>query len=149
VAGGFAQRLARCAGLAESLGRVRRSEEATGLWVSVYQNLSGEEGVAARAEVQVARLSLLYALLDESARVEAVHIDAALAVWAYCEASVRYLFRAGEFGGQGNPALGDLLSERVLGGYKRPRQHSGGGTCQRVITSRPNLSAQESAYAYE
>jgi hypothetical protein len=40
VAHGFARRLARCAGLAEGAGRVPRTEEAAGLWASVYPALT-------------------------------------------------------------------------------------------------------------
>jgi hypothetical protein len=64
VAHGFARRLARCAGLAEGAGRVPRTEEAAGLWASVYPALTAggvglTESVLGRAEAQVTRLSLL------------------------------------------------------------------------------------------
>lgn len=110
----FARRIARCAGLALGVGRVTRTEEGSGFWASIYEGLGTGEGAVARAAPQVLRLSLLYALLDESARVDAVHIEAALAVWQYCQASVRHVFESGDVGGVGNPALGDLLCERVL-----------------------------------
>ncbi len=38
------------------------------------------------------RLSLLYALLDCADRIELVHIEAALALWRYCEASARMIY---------------------------------------------------------
>ena len=66
-------------------------------WHRVYPDLSeGEPGlfgaVTNRAEAQVLRLSLLYAVLDGSAVVGLPHLKAALTVWGYCEASARYVF---------------------------------------------------------
>jgi len=46
----------------------------------------------ARAHAQVLRLSLLYAVLDGAQEIRREHLDAALAVWEYCEASARYVF---------------------------------------------------------
>ena len=48
--------------------------------------------LTARADPQVIRLALLYALWDQSYNIEERHLRAALAVWDYCEASVSYLF---------------------------------------------------------
>jgi hypothetical protein len=48
--------------------------------------------ITSRAEAQVTRLSLLYALLDLSEVIEQEHLLAALAVWEYCEASARCIF---------------------------------------------------------
>ena len=45
-----------------------------------------------RAEAQVLRLSLIYALLDRSHSVKPEHLIAALAFWERVEASVRYIF---------------------------------------------------------
>jgi hypothetical protein len=58
-----------------------------------------------RAEAQVTRLSLLYALLDESPTIRAEHLQAALALWEYCEASVRYIF---------GDAIGDPVADAIL-----------------------------------
>ena len=51
------------------------------------------------------RLSALYALLDGSSWVQRPHLEAALALWEYCEASARFIF-----GG----ALGDPLADELL-----------------------------------
>src|SRR5205085_11128697 len=48
--------------------------------------------VTARGRAQVVRLSCLYALLDRSQLVRRVHLEAALALWEYCEESARLLF---------------------------------------------------------
>jgi hypothetical protein len=96
-----------------SLGRMRRSGEAEERWDFIYREMAAEdedEGLAdallARAESHVLRLSLIYAALDGSGTIELPHLLAAEAVWAYCAASVRYMF--GE-------ATGDPIAERILG----------------------------------
>ena len=59
-----------------------------------------------RADPQVVRLSCLYALLDRSKVVKPVHLKAALALWDYCEASARFLFKESI----GNPRADKLLA---------------------------------------
>jgi hypothetical protein len=66
-------------------------------WPKLYEELGrSEEGrfgaITDRAEPQVRRLALIYAVLDQSPRVKLVHLGAALAVWRYCEDSAAYLF---------------------------------------------------------
>lgn len=46
----------------------------------------------ARSEAQIARLALLYALLDRGTEVGAQHLAAAEALWAYAERSVAHIF---------------------------------------------------------
>lgn len=80
------------------------------LWASVYPELSeGKPGLigalAARSEAQALRLAVTYALMDMSTTIRPEHLSAALALWEYAEASVRYLF-AGR--------LGDLIAETIL-----------------------------------
>ncbi len=82
---------------AETVGCLQRDAEATEYWAKLYPKLSaGESGLVgamlARAEAQVLRLSLLYALLDRADTIRLPHLEAALAVWDFCEASVRRLF---------------------------------------------------------
>lgn len=78
-------------------GAVERDTNARALWRNVYGDLSsGHRGLlgalTTRAEAQVTRLSLAYALLDEADAVGEQHLTAALALWAYAEASVAYVF---------------------------------------------------------
>jgi hypothetical protein len=66
-------------------------------WKQAYRDLSRDlvglvDEALARAEAQTARLAMFYCLLDCRIDVTPAHIEAALAVWRYCEASVRYLF---------------------------------------------------------
>jgi hypothetical protein len=67
------------------------------LWHSVYKRLSDGYGgllgsVTSRATAQVIRLACLYALLDRSDIIRLEHLEAALAVWQYCEDSAKYIF---------------------------------------------------------
>ncbi len=73
------------------------NSEAWELWDSRYERLTtGEPGLAgsilARGAPQVLRLALVYAVLDCSAVIRTEHVHAALAVWDYCERSVRLVF---------------------------------------------------------
>ena len=61
--------------------------------------------ITARAEAQVMRLACIYAVLDSTAMVSRKHLDAALAIWRYCAASVGYIF--GE-------RTGDPVADRIL-----------------------------------
>jgi len=95
---------------AGSLGELARDEAATASWRAVYATLTREEpgmvgGVIGRAEVQVLRLSILYAVLDGSTEVRTPHLLAALAVWEYAEASARRIF---------GDRLGDQVAEAIL-----------------------------------
>jgi len=48
---------------------------------------------------------LIYCMLDQKREIDVVHLQAALAVWKYCEDGARYLF--------GN-ATGDPLADKIL-----------------------------------
>ncbi len=60
--------------------------------------------LTARAEAQIVRLSLIYAVLDLSDTITLDHLLAAKAVWDYCEQSVRYLFTS---------CIGNSLAEQI------------------------------------
>ena len=106
----LADRLKRVLTFARTVTTVRRDDEARALWASVYHDLSEAKpgligAVIARAEAHVLRLSLLYALLDESAVIRVEHLRAALAVWDYCERSAVLIF---------GDKLGDPTADRIL-----------------------------------
>jgi phage/plasmid primase-like uncharacterized protein len=93
----YADRLRDLACLARTRGRITRTPAARAAWSEVYPVLSsGSEGlhgaVTARAEAQVIRLSLIYALLDGAAQIDVPHLLAALAVWNYCDATAKHVF---------------------------------------------------------
>jgi hypothetical protein len=95
---------------ANSAGEVRRDDEARALWCEIYGELSdGKPGLAgallARAEAHVMRLALVYALLECSPVIQEAHLLAGLALWEYCERSVRFVF---------GDSLGDPVAEELL-----------------------------------
>jgi hypothetical protein len=95
---------------ARTQGAIGFDDEGRAAWHAAYEQLSeGKPGLAgcmlARAEAQVRRLACLYALLDLSSVVRAVHLQAALALWKYVEETVRYVF--------GN-SLGDPVADEIL-----------------------------------
>ncbi len=92
-----------------------RDPEAAAAWRDVYADLSRERdglvgALLGRAEAQTLRLSVLYAVLDQSPAIRLPHLQAALAVWAYAEASVLYLF-----GGR----LGHPIADAILDALRR------------------------------
>lgn len=96
--------------LARQMEQVDRDDQARAAWAAVYPDLSeGQPGlfgaITNRAEAQVLRLSVLYAALDSSQSIQLPHLEAALAVWQYAEASARYIF---------GDAIGDSVADRIL-----------------------------------
>ena len=92
-------------------GRVmNRDATAAMLWRERYPTLTRDEpgiygALTARAEAQVLRLSMIYALLDCSPLVRKEHLDAACAFWDYCAASARYIF---------GDQTGDPVADRIM-----------------------------------
>lgn len=88
---------------------MRRTPAADTEWERFYYAVPEPNGmlgaVTARAEAQVLRLSLLYALLDGSELIDTRHLRAAEALWNYAHASAEYVFGA---------SLGDDVADRVL-----------------------------------
>jgi hypothetical protein len=108
--GDWAHSLSSAVQKARSFGRVSMDDEAKRQWHEVYPVLSaGEPGllgqVIGRAEAHATRLALLYALAEGSSQISHLHLEAALAVWTYCEASARYLFPN---------STGDHLADNLL-----------------------------------
>jgi Protein of unknown function (DUF3987) len=100
--------------------QITMDAEAHALWTNVYHALTnGHPGllgaITGRAESQTLRLALLYALLDGSSQIEAVHLRAALALWQYCEDSARHIF-------------GDSVGDPFTDGLLHALRNSGGMT---------------------
>lgn len=94
---------------AKTIDQVERDQEARKIWISIYPSLSeGQPGLTgaalSRSEAQVMRLALTYALMDSSRVIRKEHLFAALALWEYCEASVRYIFKG---------KTGDDVADRI------------------------------------
>jgi len=86
------------------------SDAGAKLWAGVYGELSaGRPGLfgamTSRAEAQVCRLALLYALLDCSRAIDQPHLEAALELWRYSAESVRHIF---------GDSIGDPLADELL-----------------------------------
>lgn len=91
------EQMERAVSFSRNAGRIVRDTSANEMWETIYYLLSeGRPGLAGgllnRAEAQVLRLSLIYALMDCSSVIRVEHLQAATAVWDYCEASVHYIF---------------------------------------------------------
>ncbi len=91
------ERMVQAVVFSQTVGRIVSDTRADEMWETIYCLLSeGRPGLAGgllnRAEAQVLRLSLIYALMDCSSLIRIEHLQAATAVWDYCEASVRYIF---------------------------------------------------------
>src|SRR5262249_44484763 len=109
------QRTKRAVEASRKLVRVTMTEAAAKAWEAAYPELSaGRPGllgaVVARAEAQVIRLALLYALVDCTHQIDVVHLEAAMAVWAYCEESATKIF---------GDSLGDPVADEILLALRR------------------------------
>jgi hypothetical protein len=114
------------------VGRVKMTDAARARWASIYHDLSeGKPGllgaVIARAEAQVVRLALIYTLLDGTDRIDLPHLEAALAVWEYCEASAVHIF--------GN-AVGDSVADEILRALQQAASSGMSRTAIRDLFSR-------------
>jgi hypothetical protein len=115
-------RIAAAAEAAKVIGEVRMTAAARAHWAPVYADLSdGKPGllgsIVARGEAQVVRLALIYALLDSSESAERCeidrhHLEAALAVWEYCETSAAFIF---------GDSLGDEVADEILRSLRQAR----------------------------
>jgi hypothetical protein len=104
------QHLQDAAEFAVKVGELKRDNDARTIWHEIYPGLSdGKPGMngamLGRAEAHVMRLACLYAVLDLSPTVKPAHLTAALALWDYAEASVRYIF---------GDSTGDTVADDIL-----------------------------------
>ncbi len=109
------QQVAAALAFGRTAGRVDWSDEAGSLWDGVYPELSeGKPGLAgamtARLEAHALRLAGLYAVLDGSRLILPEHLEAALAIVDYCEASARWIF---------GDSLGDSVADAILQALRR------------------------------
>lgn len=91
------QQVAAAVNAAKSITTMSRSPAARDLWHELYPELTAERpgiygAVVGRGEAQTLRLSMLYALLDGSSVIDVNHLQAAVAVWRYCDDSARIIF---------------------------------------------------------
>ena len=108
-------RILAAVAFARTAGAVDRDAAAKAAWAAAYPELERDRpglsgALTARAAPHVLRLSLVYALSECSPAVRPRHMEAALAVWEYCERSVSHLF---------GDATGDGVADDALGLIRR------------------------------
>jgi hypothetical protein len=123
---------------AKAISLVMMTAAARAAWERVYETLSeGQPGllgaIVGRAEAQTIRLALLYALLDGKDEIDVEHLQAALAVWQYCEASARHVF-----GG----TLGGSVAEIILAAMRQAGEDGMTRTQIRDLFGRHRKSAE-------
>ena len=113
--------------LCQTTGGMSRSPAARSLWHDLYPSLTADRPGAwgkatSRGEAQTLRLSMIYALLDGTTVIDVPHLQAALAVWQYAEASARLIFHENE---ETLDPLEKLLLEQItrFPGINRKRLH--------------------------
>jgi hypothetical protein len=121
----FATKLADAMSFGRSHHLVVRDPNANELWHAEYAELSeGKPGllgsITARAEAQVMRFALIYAVMTNpvdlrslqspSPTITVEHLQAALALWRYSEASARWIF---------GDTLGDPVADTILAALRR------------------------------
>jgi hypothetical protein len=99
---------------AQAIVRITMSPETKAAWARIYPDLSADRpgllgSLTARAEAQVIRLALLYALWAGRGQIELDDLKAATAVWEYCLKSVEYVF---------GDMLGDQVADAILAALK-------------------------------
>jgi hypothetical protein len=95
--------------------RVCMKDAAAKAWADAYSDLSADRpgllgAVTARAEAQVVRLALIYALLDSSNEIDMPQLTAAMAVWNYCDESAAYIF---------GKATGNITADDIMAALDR------------------------------
>src|SRR5262249_44966648 len=65
--------------------------------------------ILGRAEAQVIRIALIYALLDNTEQIDLPHLRAALAVWGFCEDSTTQIW---------GDIIGDDVADSILAALK-------------------------------
>jgi hypothetical protein len=118
----FGADLARAAEWAQSANLMIFDPDAQSLWNKAYigelsvERFGAYGAVTARAEPYVARLSMIYALLDgETMTIRSKHLRAGLAVWRYCDSSARFLFATGDTGNVDADKLLEALRKSPVG----------------------------------
>jgi hypothetical protein len=99
---------------ARTLGRITMTDAASEAWERNYAALSGDRpgllgAILGRAEAQVIRIALIYALLDNTEQIDLPHLGAALAVWAFCEDSATQIW---------GDMLGNDVADTILAALK-------------------------------
>lgn len=81
----------------KNIKQIQWAEETKPLWEKAYGDLSRdrfglEDVILSRAEAQILRLNVIFAILDKSTVVKKNHLKASLAIWDYVEQSIKFIF---------------------------------------------------------
>ncbi len=118
---------------ARRVSRLVRTDPAKKQWAILYDEIAenASDGLVgaltARAEAQLLRLSVLYALLDGARQIDVQHLSAASAYWTYCRDSVDYLY---------SDSTGDEIADRLLTALRAALPAGLDGTQVRDLFSR-------------
>ena len=93
--------------------------DANEAWKIIYSKLNGDlelerggqdvsDELSSRAPAQVLRLSVIFAVLDCSPKVELPHLFGALAVWDFCRQSIEDIFS------DPDATVGDKAADKIL-----------------------------------
>jgi len=94
----FKQEIMAISDFARQTKEIRLSKQARELWGSIYPGLSESRGgymgaILERAPALILRIAMLHALVDRyESKIEVVHLQTAVRIWQYCEASAVYIF---------------------------------------------------------
>ena len=97
-------------GQARAIGRITMTDGAAEAWERNYPALSAERSgllgaVLGRAEAQVIRLAVIYALLENQTVIDLPQLAAALAVWGFCEDSATQIW---------GDMMGDDITDTIM-----------------------------------
>lgn len=125
----------------KAVGQMTMTGDARKAWEVTYEKLSAAQAgllgaITARAEAQVIRLALIYALLDRKDQIEIDHLRAALAFWEYAEASAVHIF---------GDALGDPVADEIYRALKQAGDTGMSRTAIRDLFVRHQSGARISA----
>jgi hypothetical protein len=101
------------------------SPEATIAWQKFYNAIPEADAgivgsIIARSDAHVLRLTMLYAVLDDSCLMTPAHLRAAIAFWRYCERSAQWAFAE---------KTGNKMADRIFWAL----QHEPGGMTRQQI----------------
>ncbi len=107
---GLVLKVRRALDAARKPREMKFDQRARDVWWQIYPDLSRDRSglmgaILARAEAQVIRLALVYALLDCATEIRIEHLESALGLWQYSEASAKWIF---------GDALGDPDADTIL-----------------------------------